>query len=684
MESIKDNRYPYISIVIPCHNSGEKIIPLITRISEVLADYTYEIIPVDDGSTDNTWSCIFGEAKDKKSVRGIKLSENTGQQTATFAGLCMCRGKWIITMDDDFEHNPEDIINLLREGEKGYDIVYAERTGNFSFLRRTGSFARDIFFYAAFRKPLALKIGSFRIISEKLADKIMRTKKSFIYISAIALKFNPRAGSVKTAHAEKSPSRYSVIKLIMLLIKLMIYYSLPEPFYHAGNFFRKNLRIRGKEYILSLIEKRTWEDGKKVMILGGGSSQVNLIKDAEDMGLHTVVADMNPEAPGIKYSSSFEKASTFDVKAVSEAAWRNRIEAVMTAGTDQPVYISSMVAAELSLPQFLTPETAHSVTNKKTMKNIFKKSGIKTASFSFIKKDFTDSQLSGISPPYVIKPLDSQGQRGVFRLDTADEIREYFDITASFSRENEILVEEYYDSDEITLSGWVNDGVLYILTVTDRVTFENPPTIGICASHVFPSSYSAVYSREIIDTTVSIIENFGIKNGPVYFQYLIGEKGLYVNEIACRLGGAYEDEFIPLLTGINIRKLLIRGSLGYKIAGSDFHLLKPFSVNTYSKYLSVPLIFCREGTVSDYKIPDKREISSLITSDFLLESGVLIRNMNSSTQRSAYAVLLSDNPDLLNADISKFFKILSITNQDGENMVIDNLKLSLFMGKRRF
>ena len=85
----------------------------------------------------------------------------------------------------------------------------------------------------------------------------------------------------------------------------------------------------------------TWEDGKKVMILGGGSSQVNLIKDAEDMGLHTVVADINPDAPGIKYSSSFEKASTFDVKAVSEAAWRNRIEAVMTAGTDQPVYISS-------------------------------------------------------------------------------------------------------------------------------------------------------------------------------------------------------------------------------------------------------------------------------------------------------------------------------------------------------
>ncbi len=337
------------------------------------------------------------------------------------------------------------------------------------------------------------------------------------------------------------------------------------------------------------------EKQKKIMVLGGGSSQIELIKECVNSGHYTILADIDENAPGRIYSSAFEKASTFDIEAVTEAAERNNIDAVLTAGTDQPVLTAATAAEKLNLPQFLDKKTALSVTNKRIMKNIFNKHNIPTLSHTVLKSSFKDSDLSHLKAPYVIKPFDSQGQRGVFKLDTPDDIRNKFNESVSFSREESVLAEEYYDSDEITVSGWVSSGKVYIFTVTDRRTFNNFPTIGICSSHNFPSHYSVKYKNKIIETTVSITENFGIKSGPIYFQYLIGDDGLKVNEIACRLGGAYEDEFIPLLCGINLRKLLIKGSLGENITESDFNSLKPFEISNYNKYVSVPLIFCREG-----------------------------------------------------------------------------------------
>ena len=423
---------------------------------------------------------------------------------------------------------------------------------------------------------------------------------------------------------------------------------------------------------------------KKVMVLGGGSSQIELIKQCVREGCYTILADIDENAPGRQFSSAFEKASTFDIQAVKEAAEKNSIDAVLTAGTDQPVLTSAYTAEKLGLSQFLDTETALSVTNKKVMKSIFLQNNIPSSRFRIINKNFKQSDLDELDPPYVIKPFDSQGQRGVFKLDSAAEIRKMYDTTASFSREESILAEEYYDSDEITVSGWVKNGVVYIFTVTDRVTFQNLPTIGICSSHVFPSAYSEQFCFDIINTTVSLTETFKIKNGPIYFQYLVGEKGLIVNEIACRLGGAYEDEFIPFLTGINIRSLLIKGSLGYEITDRDFKDLKPFEINNYGKYVSVPLFFCSEGVIRDFVYPDKKSILSMIKFSYLQKKGTLINNINNSRQRAGFAVLLSDNYTALNTDIQKLFNSAAIEDDQGRNILLDKYGQSVFKNKRRF
>ena len=211
----------------------------------------------------------------------------------------------------------------------------------------------------------------------------------------------------------------------------------------------------------------------KLLVLGGGSGQISIIKKAKEMGHQVIVSDYYEDAPGKKYADYGETVSTFDIKSNIEVAKKYCVDGVLTSGTDQPVYTAARIAEELNLPSFLSTDTALKVTNKAEMKRVYKKADIPSVKHKFLEQDFSDSELKNFSFPVVVKPLDSQGQRGVFKLNSIEEVRKRFAEVLSFSRENKILIEEYYNSGEITVSGWVNKAKLKILTITDRVTYDN-------------------------------------------------------------------------------------------------------------------------------------------------------------------------------------------------------------------
>ncbi len=114
-----------ISIVIPVYNEKENIEELYEKVKKSLdlEGYNYELIFVDDGSIDDSWVVIKNIADKDKRVRGLKLSRNYGQTFALYAGFQEAKGDIIITMDADLQNDPDDIGDLMKEMEKGYDIV---------------------------------------------------------------------------------------------------------------------------------------------------------------------------------------------------------------------------------------------------------------------------------------------------------------------------------------------------------------------------------------------------------------------------------------------------------------------------------------------------------------------------------------------------------------------------------
>ncbi len=406
----------------------------------------------------------------------------------------------------------------------------------------------------------------------------------------------------------------------------------------------------------------------KLLILGAGYIQENAIRKAKALGHTVIVSDYYSDPPGKVWADYHEQVSTFDIEKNIAIGLKYQIDGVMTLGTDQPVYTAACVAERLKLPSLLDAPTAKAATNKKVMKQIFQEAGIPTVDYVLTSENFDDGILKKLHFPVVVKPLDSQGQRGVYKLQSVPEIREVFQDVLSYSREREILVESYYPSSEITISGWVSEGELYPISVVDRVSLENLRHIGICIAHHFPSRFLKTHFTRIKTISERIVSAFQIKNGPVYFQMLVGEEGIKVNEIACRIGGAYEDIYLERATGIDLLGMSIRASLNQSI---DFKPLNDYDLLTNEKRISVEMFFagpCEIHSITESKSVEK--LPGIIRAGFNFKPGDRIPEIINATQRAGYFIAEGENEAVLRDNIKRAYANIGIYDSKGSNRLI--------------
>jgi len=176
-----------ISIVIPAYREEENIPLIYEELQEILWEikdkYDYEIIFVNDGSSDNTWEEIVKLAKKNERVKGINLSRNFGHQAALTAGLENAKWDIIVSMDADMQDPPSLIIGMIKKYEEGYDIVYARRKNrNDSFLKKyTAVWYYKILYLVADTK-IPRNVWDFRLIDKKVLNVFLKLKEKDRYI----------------------------------------------------------------------------------------------------------------------------------------------------------------------------------------------------------------------------------------------------------------------------------------------------------------------------------------------------------------------------------------------------------------------------------------------------------------------------------------------------------------------
>lgn len=179
---------PHLSAVIPLYNEERCLIELYTRLSKVLASLhpDYEIIFVDDGSRDRTWAIVEELAAKDKRVRGIQFSRNFGQHHGITAGLDVCDGDWVVIMDGDLQHRPEEIPKLYARALEGYDVVHARRVKR---KHRLSERLASWFFSKLFNYFTGMhrdeQVGAFRMLSRRVVENFRTMREQMRYVAGM-------------------------------------------------------------------------------------------------------------------------------------------------------------------------------------------------------------------------------------------------------------------------------------------------------------------------------------------------------------------------------------------------------------------------------------------------------------------------------------------------------------------
>jgi dolichol-phosphate mannosyltransferase len=210
-----------ISVVIPVYQSQRIVDELVRKLNEALSAYegAFEIILVEDGSNDRSWELIAENCRKFSHVRGIKLSRNFGQHYAITAGIAKAKGDTIVLMDCDLQDDPERINKLIKEREKGFDIVFTSRKGRqHGMVKRLYSFIYNKLFVVFSDKKYDLSAGSLMAFSRQVADVFLQLKdKDRLYLQMFKwLGFNTTTIEVEHKPRFEGKSSYSFMKLVAL------------------------------------------------------------------------------------------------------------------------------------------------------------------------------------------------------------------------------------------------------------------------------------------------------------------------------------------------------------------------------------------------------------------------------------------------------------------------------------
>jgi len=311
---------------------------------------------------------------------------------------------------------------------------------------------------------------------------------------------------------------------------------------------------------------------RRILILGAGRHQVPLIKRARARGAFVVTSDYLPDAPGREFASLPILADALDSAVNLEIASEHDIDAVLTVGTDQALTTVADVAAAGGLPCHVSPDGARAATDKTWMRNALARAGVPMSMCHVLDSDrLPDYDVFG-SGPWVVKPADAQGQRGTCRVEATDHLAYAVAVARSESRRGVALVEEFLVGPEATASAWLHDGHLDLLGITDRVTYNPPPNLGIALRHVFPGVHAADHVDAVAEALQKVAIAYGMTDGPLYVQMIITESGPKVVEAAARVGGGHETALYHAVAGVDLTELSIDLACGLSPRGAGFDM----------------------------------------------------------------------------------------------------------------
>lgn len=297
---------------------------------------------------------------------------------------------------------------------------------------------------------------------------------------------------------------------------------------------------------------------KTVLILGMGHSQVDLALAAREYGANVFACARNLDGPARPYVDGCREIDITDVDGIVDYAREIKADVIFTLGLEIALEPMTQASERLGLNTFYSSETLDRLKDKVTWrKKLEEVQGNLRYDSGYKPEDFAGWDLY----PAILKPSDSSGQRGVFRVKDFDEVRAHFAKSQSYSKSGLMIMEEFAEGDEISVNSFMEGGELKFAIISDRLSYQDLPG-GIIKEHHIPSQYDhPPLSGRILDLVNRVNQVMGFENGHIYFQMKVHGQALSLIEFTPRFDGCHMWRLIRTVTGLDLLQVSLENLL---------------------------------------------------------------------------------------------------------------------------
>ena len=320
---------------------------------------------------------------------------------------------------------------------------------------------------------------------------------------------------------------------------------------------------------------------KRIMILGANSGQTLAIRKAVELGYYVISADIHHDAPGHAISHEQLFIDISDREEVLRSARRIGIDGITAYWSDMLFPVAAYVAEQMQLPH--NPRhTTEIMTHKHLFRQFLSDFGFaspRARGCSDLKEmvEFFDT----LHAAAIMKPTDCSGSRGVFKVESVEDIVLHYEESMAYSTEGKLVIEEYLESDIIQQEAeiFVVEGKVVswgmIEQRRDIVTSAFHPVM-----HLIPSDISSEIEDKVKETIQRMITALGYVNGPCNIEYLIGRSGeIFILDVGPRNGGNMIPQIVHAATGQDVTAMTLQAAVGDEVTISAARH-KPYAMST--------------------------------------------------------------------------------------------------------
>jgi hypothetical protein len=347
------------------------------------------------------------------------------------------------------------------------------------------------------------------------------------------------------------------------------------------------------------------------------------------LGLQTHVCSNSGLGPATALADHVARIDITDASGVLEYVRQHQINLVYSIGSDLAMPTACQVSQELDLPTLVSLQTALTCNSKPSLRAALGQNFPGNLRYQVLEQP--DPDRVSLPYPLVLKPADSQGGRGVNRLDSPEELSRAFEQAIAFSRQGRVILEEWIPGPEFSLNLYLLAGQIVFSAVSDRRVWPQF-AIGLVRNHLYPAGLSSAAQHRLLELARSACQRLDIRNGPAYFQVKYWQDRLFLIEITPRLDGCHLWRLIRSASGVDLLRITFEHLLGRPPCPADF---QPQALGSFQLEFT-----CQPPGQPALNLPVP---SCALFSDYYYAPGEPVRRINGLLEKTGYFITAAED-----------------------------------------